>query len=199
MLNGLYSPPYNEIYFDISPEIAASYGIGDLAVLKLELYQKFVDIQNAWMNFDYPTLQKLCTNELYNMYKEQLEVLKLKHRQNVMSDFRSENVVITNIKEENDNIIVEVYMRVAFIDYIINTDTNEVVKGDNAFKIRNEYIMEFVKSSLYQGETVHCPNCNNEVHINASGRCEYCGSIIVKDSKEFVLSKKQIDGGYNDD
>lgn len=185
-------------YQDVSAEVAMSYGIENLDILKLELYQKFVDIQNAWMDFDYPTLQRLCTDELYNMYKEQLEVLKLKRNQNVMSDFKYEKIIIKNIKEENGNIIVEVYMCATFFDYIIDIDTNEVVRGNDALKVKNNYTMEFVKSKVVQNETVHCPNCNSEVHVNASGKCEYCGSTIVKNSKEFVLSKKQIDGGNND-
>jgi len=48
------------------------------------------------MNLDYEALSKLCTNELYNFYKADLEVLKLKNGQNIMSDFNLQTIIINS-------------------------------------------------------------------------------------------------------
>ena len=52
-----------------------------------KLYDIFLEVQIAWMNFDYEKLKELCSDELYNSYKSDLEVLKSKHCKNIMQDF----------------------------------------------------------------------------------------------------------------
>lgn len=52
-----------------------------------EAYQIYYDIQMAWMDFDYDVLKTLVTDELFHMYKNQLETLKMKNQQNIMSNF----------------------------------------------------------------------------------------------------------------
>ena len=36
----------------------------------------------------------------------------------------------------------------------------------------------------------NCPSCGAPFEHNASGICEYCGSTIIKEADELVLSKK---------
>ena len=81
-------------------------------------------------------------------------------------------------------------MKISFYDYVINSETGSVTRGNKNRKIVNNYEMTFVKSSTNNNDVVKCPSCSADVHVNASGKCEYCGSVIVKDSGEFVLSKK---------
>jgi len=176
-------------YSDLSDSSINSYGY-DKESLKNELFCKFVDIQNCWMNFDYDGLQKLCTNELYNTYKSQLNILKVKHGQNIMNDFNLEDIKIVGMNDNGNQITVNVYMRVSFYDYVINTQTGDVTRGRKDVKITNNYNMTFVKSKADSSKVIKCPSCNADVHVNATGRCEYCGSVIVKDANEFVLSKK---------
>src|SRR5699024_1121310 len=85
-----------------------------LESLKKMTYQKFIDIQEAWMNFDYDALSKLCTNELYNSYKTQLETLKLKKGQNIMSDFELLDAKVTRLIEDDQFITLTVYMKITF-------------------------------------------------------------------------------------
>ena len=39
-----------------------------------------------------------------------------------------------------------------------------------------------------------CPNCGAKLKDTASQKCEYCGSIVNKVSKDWVLSKKEAKG-----
>ena len=90
-----------------------------LGSLKHMAYQKFLNIQNAWMNFDYDKLKELCTDELFNTYKSQLEVLKMKNQQNIMTNFHLQEIRILSIFQTSEIISVEVYLRVSFYDYVI--------------------------------------------------------------------------------
>ncbi len=156
--------------------------------LKEQLFQKFVAIQDAWMNFEYDKLRELCTDELYNSYKTQLETLALKNGQNIMSDYVLKKSVICKIEKEGSLVSVQVYMLVSFYDYVIDTKTKKVTRGTKDSKITNHYVMTFVRSD--EKKEVKCPNCGAVVPYNTSGVCKYCRATIVKDADEFVLSKK---------
>ena len=67
------------------------------------------------MNFDYNTLRKYTTEELFNMYESQLRVLKVKKQKNIMRDIQYKNAMITDIKIENGIEKVSVYLEVFFI------------------------------------------------------------------------------------
>lgn len=44
---------------------------------KTKAYMIYLDIQYAWMNFNYDRLRELTTDELYNMYSMQLDTLSV--------------------------------------------------------------------------------------------------------------------------
>ena len=157
--------------------------------LKHELYGKFIDIQNAWMEFDYDKLRELCTDELYNSYKTQLKTLKAKNGKNIMSAFLLQDSHITDVKEQNGQIIVETYMRILFYDYVIDTTTNEVIRGRDDVMINNNYLMTFIKNKDVV-DTSKCPNCGAPLNKKHSSTCSYCKSDVIFPSNEFILSKK---------
>ena len=54
-----------------------------LEEFKALVFEKYKDIQIAWMNFDYNTLRSKLTDELYNQYAMQLDTMKVKNEQNI--------------------------------------------------------------------------------------------------------------------
>ena len=54
-----------------------------------------------------------------------------------------------------------------------------------------EYELTFVKSNkkLSKKSTI-CPNCGAKIPATTGGKCEYCGTVVVIDAKEFVMSRK---------
>ena len=107
-----------------------------------------------------------------------------------MSDFKLDTLNIYNIEDKTDKIVVQVYMRVSFYDYVINTKSCDVIRGKKYQPITNNYVMIFVKGKINTNSIIKCPSCGADVHVNARGECEYCNSVIVKDADSFVLSKK---------
>ena len=162
----------------------------NLGSLKHMAYNKFVAIQEAWMEFNYDMLRVLCTDELYNSYKSQLETLEIKNGKNIMNAFNQEEIRIIGIKEENDMVTVKVYLRITFYDYVINKKSKEVIRGTKEHPITNNYEMEFVRKNNTEKRQIKCPNCGAKVFVVTSKKCEYCGSTIVVPAGEFVLSKK---------
>ena len=161
---------------------------------KSKAFTIYKDIQTAWMNFDTETIRKLTTDEIYNMYSSQLETLKLKKQKNIMKDITLLESKIIDIKKENDVITTSVYLKVKCYDYVIKEATNEVVRGKNNQKIVIEYILSFVKSATNNNNEEKCPNCGAPVEINSSATCPYCDSTLVKNSSDYVMSKKTCIG-----
>ncbi len=151
------------------------------------LFQRFVDVQVAWMNFDYDKLRELCTDELYNSYKSDLEILKSMHGQNIMSNFVMYAANINGMSEENGLVIIRMYLHVAFYDYVVDVTNGLVTKGSNTHKVHNQYVLEFV---VARGQTItKCPSCGADINSGDS-HCSYCHTPIINDYETFVLSKK---------
>ena len=180
-----------EIYSDVSDEILAKYGINK-EEFKQMIYQKYVDIQNAWMNFDYDKLKENLTNELYNSYKMQLEALNLKKQKNIMSDFEFIDAKIIRVFDENNVINVKTYLRVCMYDYVVD-ENNKVLRGDKNHKIDIQYIIDFVKEAD-TSKIEKCPHCGAEIKAITSGVCEYCRAKIVLPAKDYVMSRKMSVG-----
>lgn len=187
--------PSNGDFSDVSDENLAKYGINKEELKKI-VYEKYVEIQNDWMEFNYNGLQNNLTDELYNTYMMQLDALKLKKQKNIMKDFKNLDCKIVSIKAENGLLNIETYLRVEMYDYVVDKD-NKVVRGNDNNKIDIEYLITFVKTSSTDNKDVMCPNCGAKIDIVASSKCEYCGSVIVVDAKDYVMSKKTCIGQRN--
>ena len=177
-------------YSEVDSGILKQYEI-DSESFKSMVFEKYVDIQNAWSDFDYDKLSTLLTDEIYNSYIMQLDALKIKSQKNIMSDFKYINSKIIGINEENGIINVNVYLNVEMYDYVVDKK-NKVVRGSDKKKIDIEYIITFVKSAnkTKSKKDVICPNCGANIKAVSGGKCSYCGTKVVIDAKDYVMSKK---------
>jgi hypothetical protein len=153
----------------------------------------FINVQNAWSEFDYKKLRSLLTDELYNTYHTQLVALKAKKQKNIMSDFETKNIDITNIDVKGDKISLTVALTISFYDYVVDKDDN-VTRGTKSYKLTNSYNLTFV-STLNEKEKNkerNCPSCGAKLENASSNVCPYCNSTVVFESHDWLLSKKEI-------
>ena len=178
-----------DYFVECPDEDLISIGITNRNEFEITLYNIFVGIQNAWMNFDYDALSKLCSNELYNSYKSDLEILKIKNGQNIMSDFTLHELIINSVEKNNDDIIIKTYLNVIFKDYVIDTKTNNVIRGQKYQPLNNKYRLEFTKKI---NVVSNCPSCGSKLEDIKDNKCPYCNSIIINNNNNYVLSHKEI-------
>ena len=155
--------------------------------VKDELYKIFVDVQKAWMDFDYDKLRSLCTDQLYESYKSDLEVLKQKNGKNIMSDFKLKSSRLINIENENNQITVTINMYISFYDYVIDVNTDEVIRGKKHVIVSNNYVLKYIikkDSSIVDA----CPNCGAKL---TGSDCSFCNTHIENNGYSFVLSEKK--------
>ncbi len=161
-----------------------------MADFVLDRFQDYVDIQNAWMEFDYDALSNKTTNELYNQYLMQLETLKAKGQKNVMNSFTYVKGKVTNIEKTDNQLAVTVEIVTRFYDYIINQEDERILRGDNYKKVTLHYQMTFVKSAK-KSVITHCPNCGAKLKKTSTNVCEFCKTTITKESDEWLLAEKK--------
>lgn len=152
-----------------------------------DAFKNYKELQIAWMNFDYDKIKELVSDEMYNMYTNQLETLKIKNQQNVMSDIEFIEGYITDYKKVNNKETIKVYMSVSCYDYIINAKNNMTVRGNKNRKLTLSYILTFERSVEIVN---HCPQCGADVENLTE--CNYCKSKIVNNHDKLKMTKKQI-------
>ena len=161
----------------------------ELQKYKEQTFDIYKKIQTAWMDFDYDTLRKYTTDELYNLYHSQLIALKAKKQQNIMKDFNLTSFNVVNLEQNDNSITLTVHMTIECYDYVVDKN-QQVVRGTDRRKNIYNYEMTFIKGL----DTVDnkCPNCNAPLENVNSSVCPYCDSIIINDNHDYVLSKKQM-------
>jgi uncharacterized paraquat-inducible protein A len=142
------------------------------------------------MNFDYDKLKDLCSNDLATTYINQLEMLKVKKGQNIMSDWTLDGAKITKITEASDFVYVTAMFDTRFYDYVINTENGLVTRGYKEIKVHNIYEMLFVVNKKVASGTFKCPKCGATIKPNKEGRCEYCRTELAFTNSKITLSRK---------
>ena len=161
-----------------------------MADFVFERFKDYVDIQNAWMEFDYDVLSNKTTNELYNQYLMQLETLKAKGQKNVMNSFTYVKGKVTNIEKTDNQLAVTVEIVTRFYDYIVNQENGLILRGSDKKKVTLHYQMTFVRSTKKSIAT-NCPNCGAKLKKTSTNVCEFCKTTITKESKEWLLAEKK--------
>lgn len=162
------------------------FGYHNLNELLNILYKQFVEIQKAWMNFDYDKLKTLCTDELFESYKSDLDVLKKKNGKNIMKFFIKRDIYIKDIEKNDDHYIIDLVLDVAFFDYVIDENTKSVIRGKKMSLIGNKYSLQFY---CYDDKKIICPNCGSEI---TGSECSYCHTHVGNRNKFVLSTKKKI-------
>ena len=142
----------------------------------------------AWMNFDYDELRELVTDELYNMYYNQLQTLSLKGQKNIMSDFELLGYEIVSCRtNKNGTKSISMNLNVKFYDYIVDQNGKKV-RGFTSKKVNMTYSLTFV----YNETAIEvCPSCNAPLS-DGSTVCEYCHTHIHSTRSKMKLSNKRV-------
>ena len=159
--------------------------------LEIEAFNIYKQIQYAWMNFDDEIIRKFTTDEMYNMYLMQLDTLKVKNQKNLMYDIKYIGSSIKNRYEENGQETIVMNMQVSCYDFIIDTKTNKVIRGNSSKLNIYSYELTFVRTKENKDIDI-CPRCGAPVEANNSGVCEYCKSTIISNNYTLVMSKKKM-------
>ena len=159
---------------------------------KEEFYKKlfniYKDVQISWMNFDYDKMKNLVSDEMFNMYHSELQTLELSNQKNVMKKIKYNSCELLSLEENEEALNIKVKLNVRCYDYIVNSKTNDLIKGYKDKYWFYEYEIEFIKNKNINHS---CINCGTKLEKNMN-KCPSCGSIILNNNEEWVMSKKKM-------
>lgn len=173
---------------DIYKNLGNDFNINEFYNQVFNIYR---DIQIAWMNNTLEDVRGLLTDEMFNMYKMQLMTLTSKKEKNMMENIVYKDAYIMDIRQNNDKEEIDVCLTVTCHDYIINTINNKVVRGNKDSIIEYIYKLSFIRSKN-TNQINKCSACGAKIPNQMSTKCEYCGSLIIKDSNNYTLASKKI-------
>lgn len=175
---------YKKDVFKLKQSKKDSIVINEKAFL-LSAFEIYKTIQIARMNFDYETLQKYTTKELFEKTKTQLNKLDEKKQQNIVENIQYQNSSIVE-KSETGNGIQKgtVTLTITCKDYLIDQNTKKILHGEKEKTVLYTYKLTFIKEEK-------CPKCGVPL-TNNQHTCENCGSVLKETKLGFVLCKKEI-------
>ena len=156
----------------------------------------FITLQQAWTARDWSTIRPLEKEELFEQHKRQLDEYIRNKKINIIERINVGQTHLHKYERDKQYEYLTVYMATRMVDYIIDEQTRNVLKGDPNKDCYMSYLLTFmrktgVKSREGTDRTVSksCPNCGAPLSITSSGKCEYCGSIITTGDFDWVLAK----------
>ena len=167
----------------------------DAADLGEKVSNLYVRMQNGWTNKDISDLRPYFTDALFTQFERQLEQKKAQGLTNYVERISVQNVTVRGFMQANgvDHMIVKVEARI--VDYTVSDATGEVVSGakDREKFMTYEWDMSRTTGAITLKKDglgrVFCPSCGAPLDINASARCEYCGSVIQSSEHDWAICR----------
>lgn len=193
VVNTTVTPLVNEE--EITQKIIAIDENFNLEEFKSWCRDLFIKLQYAWSDRDWSAIRYFETNQLFEQHSTQLQRYIQNKQINVLQGVSVNSVKLLKFEQTEDQDILSVVLNSKMIDYIIDEETRNIIKGNSSEYHFNSYKLVFVRKKGVKtkiGEstvnTTNCPNCGAPTKITSSGQCEYCGSIITTGEFNWVLS-----------
>ena len=148
-----------------------------------EIYDSFVKVQYAFMQFNYDALESLLSDKLFDKYKNELKELNSKKHKKIMKSFNKEDISIESTNINNNILTVKAKLKVNYIGYTLD-DKSNVIEGEKGKKISKTFNLSLTKS-LNDKKVTKCPHCGNKIDKDVK-RCPNCDNDI-SDKNEWIF------------
>ena len=154
----------------------------------------YMQLQECWTKKDLEPLRPYLTDELYNMSDKQLDNYRRTGNTNYVNKIAILERQILGFRQENGKDCIHLLLKTRITDYTLDRDGRLVSGSQTAEKFMTyEWVLVRTSGVITQENAdttrkVSCPNCGAPLDINASARCEYCGSVITVNNEDWVIS-----------
>lgn len=158
-----------------------------------DVANRYVKLQNAWTAQDWEPMRMLMTDALYAQFERQLNAMKLKGHVNHVDRIAVLGTRILGCWQDAAKQTITVELRTRIVDYTVDA-SGKVVQGNPNRELFMGYEWTMIRSRDAKTETFEgerrtvCPACGAPVLLNASNRCEYCGSLLSASEHGWVIS-----------
>lgn len=154
----------------------------------------FVKLQTAWTERNFESIRTFETKDLFEQHSRQLNEYIRNNKINVVERVSVSYAGILNYENDGSKEVITIKLNAKMKDYIIDSNTSKLLEGDKDRYWNMSYRLKFVRTAGKKTElnsnasTTSCPSCGAPTNVTSSGRCEYCGNVIVTDDHDWVLS-----------
>ena len=170
--------PMNE-YLELDPNF-------DEEKIKTLMANLYVQMQDTWRDKDISSLRPYMTDAFYNQMERQLEAFRKNHRTDYTERIAVLNVGLKGWRQSTGRDYITVRLNSRIVSYVLDDLTGKLISGDRDKEKFLEYEIELTRKSgefttpeAEGAKSDVCPHCGAPIKLNASAKCEYCGSIIT--------------------
>ncbi|MBQ3644994.1 MAG: TIM44-like domain-containing protein [Synergistaceae bacterium] len=174
-------------YLNLDPEF-------DEERIKTMLSNLYVQMQETWHNKDISSLRPYMTDSFYSQMDRQLEEFRKTHRTDYTERIAVLDVSLKGWRQSAGRDYITVGLTSRIVSYILDDVTGKLISGDKNREKFMEYEIELSRKSgvITQAETsgaksATCPHCGAPIKLNASAKCEYCGSVITNVNTDWAI------------
>ena len=163
------------------------------AMFKTKVDNIFVKLFTSIMKGDLSDVDHYISDEVKNKYMTYINELKSRNERQMYDELNVKDTKILSRKELEDKEVIEVEIISRYMDYIIDIDSGETIKGDDTRRIEKRNILVFEKKNDTKDIKLvrKCPGCGASISVNTSGKCDYCGTIYNLEDYDYILTDIQ--------
>jgi predicted lipid-binding transport protein (Tim44 family) len=106
----------------------------------------FFKIQGAWMNRNLSPVNSLLTDEMRNIFNEEINTLLREKKVNRLENIAVRNVQIVEVWQETGQDFITVLLTANLLDYTTDDSTGKVIAGSNLDPIKFEEYWTFTRT-----------------------------------------------------
>lgn len=159
----------------------------------------FIKLQYAWSDRNLEEVRYIISPELYEQTNSQVQRYIQNKQINKLERISVNMSRLYSYDKQGDRDILRVVIESKMVDYIIDENSGNVIKGNPNVDNINPYILTFARKTGIKTEegglkpvTMNCPNCGGATTILSSGKCPYCGSIITTRNNNWTLTELKV-------
>lgn len=156
----------------------------------------YVQMQAAWQAKDWEPMRTWMTDALFNQLGRQLDALKNAGRTNYVENIAVMDSRIIDCIKQGDMDVLKIRLTARIIDYTLDDAGGKLVSGSRTAKKLMTYDWTLIRKSgrLTQSgdeqDTVatYCSACGAALNLGYSGKCNYCGTVLLRSDYDWTLS-----------
>jgi len=142
-------------------------------------------------NENLEAIKNFMAEELYDKLAYQRKEFERDGLEFVTEDLLIEKCSIYDYYKGISKEEILILINATMIEYIIDKNANEIVRGDKNKKYNKNILMTFSKQNTkgYEGLIHNCPNCGAKVTKTELGKCGYCSTLLIPIRYNWTLTK----------